>query len=234
MRSSPYGWLMLAGIIVSICFWSRLAKRDDRLLLIYVSALVGAFLGAKIVYVLAEGWLHFGAPDMWLQLATGKTILGALLGGYLSVEIAKKLVGYHSATGDWFAFIAPIGIILGRIGCFFHGCCTGVACKASWCTLKDAHGVDRWPSVPMEILFNFAAIVTFFLLRRRQKLNGQHFHIYLMAYGIFRFMHEFVREEPHILGPMSGYQIAALAVFALGMMGFIRRQHQPVPAVVSS
>jgi phosphatidylglycerol---prolipoprotein diacylglyceryl transferase len=234
MRSSPYGWLMLAGIFVSIFFWSRLARRDDRLLLIYVSALIGAFLGAKVVYILAEGWLHFGAPDMWLQLATGKTILGALLGGYLSVEVAKKLVGFRSATGDWFAFIAPIGIILGRIGCYFHGCCTGVVCKASWYTLKDAHGVDRWPSVPMEILFNLIAIVTFFLLRRRQQLVGQHFHIYLMAYGIFRFLHEFVREEPHILGPMSGYQIAALAVFALGMIGFIRRQHQPVPALVAS
>ena len=94
--------------------------------------------------------------------------------------------------------------------------------------------MDRWPSVPMEILFNLAAIVTFFLLRRRQKLGGQHFHIYLMAYGIFRFLHEFVREEPHILGSMSGYQIAALAVFLLGLFGFIRRQHQPLATVTMS
>src|SRR2546425_12495048 len=92
-RTSAYGWLMLAGIIVTICFWSRLARRDDRLLLVYVAALVGAFLGAKVVYVLAEGWLHFGAPDMWLQLATGKSILGALLGGYLAVEMAQRAVG---------------------------------------------------------------------------------------------------------------------------------------------
>ena len=85
---------MLAGIVVSICFWARLARRDDRLLLIYVAALIGAFLGAKLVYILAEGWMHFGAPDMWLQLATGKSILGALLGGYAGVEIAKRFVRY--------------------------------------------------------------------------------------------------------------------------------------------
>src|ERR1700758_4513082 len=89
--SSAYGWLMLAGIAISIIFWSRLARRDDRLLMVYVAALIGAFLGAKMIYILAEGWMHFGAPDMWLQLATGKSILGALLGGYAAVEIAKHL-----------------------------------------------------------------------------------------------------------------------------------------------
>src|SRR5580704_10405927 len=111
--SSPYGWLMLAGIAISIVFWSRLARRDDRLLLVYVAALTGAFAGAKLVYIFAEGWLHFGEPDMWLQLATGKSILGALLGGYAGVELAKKWVGYAGTTGDWFATIVPVGVIIG-------------------------------------------------------------------------------------------------------------------------
>ena len=116
-----YGWLMLAGIVVSICFWSRLARRDDRLLAVYAAALIGAFLGAKAVYFFAEGYRHLGASDMWLQLATGKSILGALLGGYAGVELAKKAVGYRGVTGDWFACIAPIGIMIGRIGCLLHG-----------------------------------------------------------------------------------------------------------------
>ena len=217
---------MLAGIVVSICFWARLARRDDRLLLIYVAALIGAFLGAKVVYILAEGWMHFGAPDMWLQLATGKSILGALLGGYAGVEIAKRFVRYSSATGDWFAVIAPVGIVLGRIGCWLHGCCLGEACPAAWYTLKDADGMTRWPAVPVEILFNLMAILGFFLLRRQHRLAGQHFHLYLMAYGAFRFFHEFLRATPRVAGPISGYQFAALAVFILGVAGFVRRQSQ--------
>jgi hypothetical protein len=72
-----------------------------------------------------------------------------------------------------------------------------------------------------------------FLLRRRKILAGQHFHIYLMAYGIFRFGHEFLRDTPRIAGPLSGYQIAALGVATLGAAGFIRRQqsnyHCPPP-----
>ena len=216
---------MLAGIVVSIVFWSRLARRDDRLLTVYVAALIGAFLGAKVVYFFAEGYQHLGAPDMWLQLATGKSILGGLLGGYLAVEIAKRVVRYAGATGDWFATIAPFGIILGRIGCWFHGCCQGKVCDRAWFTVTDAAGVARWPAVPLEILFNAAMIVLSFFLRRNRKLPGQHFHIYLIAYGLFRFAHEFVRQEPRVYGPISGYHIAALAVAALGVVGFVRRRH---------
>ena len=223
---SAYSWLMLGGIFVSIFMWTRLAKRGDGLLLIYVAALIGAFAGAKLVYVLAEGWMHFGAPDMWLQLATGKSILGALLGGYAAVEIAKRLVRYSRPTGDWFAIIAPMGIVIGRIGCLLHGCCLGSVCEPAWFTLKDAQGVPRWPAVPMEILFNMAAMLVFFVLRRRHKLAGQHFHLYLIAYGAFRFVHEFFRDTPRVAGAFSGYQIAALGVVGLGVIGFIRRRKQ--------
>src|SRR6267378_273377 len=110
--STAYGWLVLAGIFVSIALWSRVAKRDSRLVLIYIAALAGAFLGAKLVYLGAEGWLHWHDANRWFILATGKSILGGLLGGYAAVEIAKHLLGYKGATGDWFALIAPIGIML--------------------------------------------------------------------------------------------------------------------------
>src|SRR5438309_5842980 len=119
-QSTAYGWLMLAGIFVSIIFWSRLAKRDSRLLFIYVAALGGAFLGAKLVYLGAEGWLHWHDPDRWLQLATGKSIIGGLLGGYVAVELAKGFSGYKHATGDGFALITPVTLMLGRIGCVLH------------------------------------------------------------------------------------------------------------------
>ena len=56
-------------------------------------------------------------------------MLGALLGGYAGVEIAKKAIGYSAPTGDWFAIVAPVGIALGRVGCLRHGCCTGVVCS---------------------------------------------------------------------------------------------------------
>ena len=224
MNSTAYGWLMLAGIFVSLIFWSRLARRDERLVLIYISALAGAFLGAKLVYLGAEGWLHWHDQNRWVILATGKSITGALLGGYLAVEIAKHFLKYPGTTGDWFAVIVPVGIMLGRIGCFLNGCCLGRVCEPSWFTLNDVNGVARWPSVPAEVLFNALMLGVILMLRWGRIARGQLFHVYLMAYGIFRFFHEFMRDTPQILGPISGYQIAAAGIFALGAAGFYRRK----------
>lgn len=222
--STAYGWLMLAGIFVSIALWSRVAKRDSRLVLIYIAALAGAFLGAKLVYLAAEGWLHWHDENRWLILATGKSITGALLGGYAGVEIAKRLLGYRGVTGDWFALIAPLGIMLGRVGCVLHGCCLGVACQPAWFTVHDATGAARWPAAQVEFLFNAIALVLLALLKWRKVMPGQLFHLYLIAYGLFRFAHEFARATPQILGPISGYQIAALALVVLGGVRFWQRQ----------
>jgi phosphatidylglycerol:prolipoprotein diacylglycerol transferase len=256
---SSYGWLLLVAIAASLFTWTRLARRDPRLVLIYVAALLSAFIGAKLVYLLAEGWLDWPLPDRWLRLATGKSVLGALLGGYAGVELAKHALGHRAATGDLFALVAPLGIGIGRVGCLLHGCCLGERCEPAWWTLRDAQGVARWPAVPLELAFNIAAIVIFLLLRSRAPrsracksagtsphgtsgsdraaapeisprshergyfMRGQHFHLYLIAYGAFRFAHEWMRATPKIAGVISGYQLAALACVALGVWGFRRR-----------
>jgi phosphatidylglycerol:prolipoprotein diacylglycerol transferase len=224
VKPSLYPLFLIAGIAVSLALWWRMARRNDRLLTIYIAALAGAFLGAKIVYLAAEGWMFWNDPHRWIIWATGKTILGALLGGYLGVEIAKKLIGYAHPTGDYFAVVAPLGILLGRVGCLLHGCCLGKECEPAWWTLRDQFGVDRWPAVPVEMAFNALALAAALLLREFRLLKGQHFHIYLMGYGLFRFFHEWMRATPRIAPGLSGYQLAALTVAALGAAGFVRRR----------
>ena len=103
--SAVYRTILIATLLLSFWVWSRRVKTDRRLLGVYLGGVLGGFTGAKLVYILAEGWLRFGEPDVWMHLAAGKTIVGALLGGYLGIEIAKSVVGYRKATGDWFALI---------------------------------------------------------------------------------------------------------------------------------
>ena len=217
-----YWVLVMVALFATLAWWSRRFRSDPRLVQVFAGAVVGAFLGAKLVYFLAEGWMTWGTPRFWPGLATGKTILGALLGGYAGVEGVKWLVGYNKVTGDGFATVVPVGIIIGRLGCLAHGCCRGIPLEGKSNGLLSVP--VRWPAPQVEIGFNLVAILVFWWLRRRRLATGQHFHLYLIGYGIFRFSHEFVRETPRVTGDLSGYHFLALGVAILGLVGFIRRE----------
>lgn len=230
ISGSPiYTGIMLLAIIVGLILWYYRWRNADRsMVIIFVGALFGGFFGAKICYLLAEGWMVFDQETRWLQWLTGKTILGALLGGYAGTEFTKKLVGFTQPTGDWFAGFVPLSIATGRIGCLTHGCCLGEKCEASsWYASIDPSGIARWPAVQVELIFNLLAFVLILTLIRFKAFPGQLFHLYLIGYGIFRFIHEFQRATPRLGDlPITGYQIIALLVFALGLVGYLKRRRQ--------
>lgn len=84
---------------------------------------------------------------------------GALLGGFVAVELIKRIVGYTKPTGDKFALIVPLGIIVGRLGCLTHGCCQGIPCELGPFSTHGPDGMANWPAVPVEILFNLVAFL---------------------------------------------------------------------------
>jgi phosphatidylglycerol---prolipoprotein diacylglyceryl transferase len=224
-----YTALLLAGLVGSLIYWVRAARRDERLFGVFAGAVLGCFAGAKLVYLVSEGWLDWPEPDRWLRLATGKSVLGALFGGYAGVEWAKWQWRYPFATGDRFALIVPLSLMAGRIGCFLQGCCLGVRCESPhWWTVADATGAPRWPAPFVELLFNAAAAVVLFALRRAGRFPGQHFHLYLIAYGLFRAAHEPLRATPKAFAGASGYQLTALALAAFGAFRFWQRRRGSV------
>ncbi len=222
-----YGMLMLAGILLTAWVWGRITKKesqhDSRLTWVYFFGLFGALLGAKLAFLLAEGWFY---RDNWIALLSGRSITGGLLGGYLAVEIGKKYLKYPHTTGDVFAIVTPIGLILGRIGCVFAGCCPGSVCEARWWTLIDGQGIARWPAAPVELLFNAVFLVWAIAASRCDWQKGNRFHIYLIAYGLFRFGHEFLRDGPRISGALGGYHIIALFMIAFGVLRYVQRRQQ--------
>ena len=218
-----YSILMLTGLGSGFYFWQKAWRKDHRLIGVYISAILGAVIGAKVAYLVAEGWMVRNSPAVWEHWLTGKSILGALLGGYAGVELAKRLVGYKEPTGDVFAIFVPLGITLGRVGCLLQGCCLGRSCSPEWWSLTDTNGMKRWPAVPVEVGFNLLFLGLVLLLRRKRLFIGQHFHIYLIAYGAFRFFHEYLRETPKWPIGFTGYQIIALGVAGWGAVAFALR-----------
>ena len=218
--SPIYALMLLFGIAWGAVYWFRESKKDGRVALIYAAGLAGAFAGAKVAFLLSEGWLHFHDPNRWMIWLSGKSIMGALPGGWIGVEIAKKVLGYREATGDRFAMLLPVPLILGRIGCLSAGCCGGIECS-----------FGRWPSVPVEIGFQGVAMLCLWVMRRKHWLAGQHFHVYLIAYGLFRFGHEFMRATPKPFFGLSGYQLVGIATAIAAVVAYrVRDLRKPLPS----
>ena len=78
--------------------------------------------------------------------------------------------------------------------------------------------------MPVEIFFNLTCISIFLWLRKKKYFTYQHFHLYLIAYGAFRFLHEFLRATPKPFGGISGYQIISLGILAMGALEFLKRK----------
>jgi phosphatidylglycerol:prolipoprotein diacylglycerol transferase len=210
--------------------------------LLALAAFVGGAFGAKLPFVLGVGadvsegpsWLR-DAPA-WLRECSalfrdGKTITTGLIGAYLGVEIAKLLLDVRVKTGDSFALPLALALAVGRWGCFFHGCCHGVETDlpwAAWFLLSTPDG-PRWalchPTQVYESLFHLTMAGVLLLLLRLDVLRCQHLKLYLIAYGVYRFLTEYIRPEPPGLLGLTFYQwVSVVLVVGLSGQWFVDRR----------
>ena len=90
----------------------------------------------------------------------GKTIVGALVFGLISVELIKRYIGLRESTGDLYAIPLALGIAIGRIGCFLTGLSDntyGTPTSLPW-AVDFGDGIPRHPTQLYEIIFLLALI----------------------------------------------------------------------------
>lgn len=218
------------GVVVGMALvtWARPEPSRDVPFLVKLAALVGAGLGAHLLEALADarGWSDDVLPEGSFSLWGGRTVLGGLLGGFASVELAKRALGVRHATGSSFALPLAVALAFGRLGCLFGGCCAGRPL-----TPDDAlFGLAvPWPLVPawaapvlpamripvpaFEVVFH--ALAALVLARRVRRGVGltTNFDLYMIAYAALRFALEWLRAAPPLALGLTYYQWLCVALF---------------------
>ena len=188
-------------------------------------ALLGAMIGAKLgllLYLPFEEWRQ-SIRELLLSEWGGRTILGALFGGFVGVELAKKALGITIATGDPYAIGLPLGQALGRVGCFLGGCCYGRPLDDA-SPLRSLHLITH-PAQLYEGALDLAVAVTLFAIRKRPRAPGLLFRYYLLSYAAIRFVMDFFRgDEKQLLGPLSYAQWFCLACAVALSFDVVRRR----------
>jgi len=185
----------------------------DRSLWIGVAAIVGAALGAKLGYWIEDPRNAFADFPDWRHLLEGKTIVGALLGGLIGVELVKRAIGVRDSSGDAFALPLMLGIAIGRIGCFVAGLgdhTYGTPTSLPW-AVDFGDGLPRHPTQLYEIAFLIVLAITIAYRRAALSLPGDRFRAFMIAYLGFRFCIDFIKPMPYVyFGLVSGIQLLCL------------------------
>lgn len=184
---------------------------DEQRWLILAAAALGALLGSRLLALLEQ------SPRLTLTwhslfLPGGKTIVGGLLGGWISVELLKKLRGIHTRTGDLFVLPLCLGIAIGRIGCLLAGVADdtyGLPTTLPW-GINFGDGIPRHPTQLYDILFLAVLALVLRTYNQRPHPRGATFRLFLAAYLAWRLLIDFLKPQPHVYG-LNFIQWACLA-----------------------
>jgi len=192
---------------------------DERRWMVIAATAVGALLGSRILGLLEQAPRR-GLAWHDLLLPGGKTIVGGLLGGWLAVEIVKRLTGIRSRTGDLFAVPLCVGIAIGRVGCFLAGLADdtyGKPTSLPW-GVDFGDGIRRHPTQLYEFLFLVALGWLLWRWNARPHVNGCIFRAFMAAYLTWRLLIDFLKPQPLVDG-MNLIQwacVAGLAALPIG------------------
>lgn len=216
LKIPAYSFFVSLGFLVGVLVYFSLARKSDKnnenTSLIFASALIFGIIGAKLPILISNYRLILENPSNIALYLSGRTVVGGLIGGTIGVIIIKKVLNIKDRRGNLIAPAAAIGIGIGRIGCFFRGCCYGGP-TALGIGVDFGDNIKRHPTQLYEVIFHFLMFLVLMILRKKVKTPGKLFKIYVSSYFIFRFLIEFLRVEPKVFLNLTGYQIAS--IFAL-------------------
>jgi phosphatidylglycerol---prolipoprotein diacylglyceryl transferase len=122
---------------------------------VIAAAIAGAALGSKLLFWLEDPQLTLHNLNNLPYVMGGKTIVGALIFGLISVELMKRYIGVDQSTGDLYAIPLALGIAIGRVGCFLTGLSDntyGTPTTIPW-AINFGDGIPRHPTQLYEIIF---------------------------------------------------------------------------------
>ncbi len=207
-------FLLLAVVAASFFVWKNIKRTkpvDERLFFVVIAALAGGVAGAKLpVWIMNWREIVQSFPDVRLILS-GRTIVGGLIGGTLAVEWMKKKLGIRFRTGNVLAAPLALGIAIGRLGCFFQGCCFGKPTTLPW-GVDFGDGILRHPTQIYEALFCLILFFGLTAFQKRVRTPGILFAVFILLYFSFRFFEEFLRAVHPLYYGLTSFQWVSIGV----------------------
>ena len=231
-----YSLAYIIGILFGVSLIKRLNKFKGNLITnkvidsFLIWAVIGIIVGGRVGYVLFyQTKLFLNNPFYLLEIWNGgMSFHGGLLGVIFSIYFFSK---YKKISflylSDLVSVVAPIGLFLGRIANFINSELIGRPTEFYISVIYPSiDNIPRHPSQLYEAFFEglilFIILISIFLRNRDTKNFGALSGIFLLNYGIFRFIIEYLREPDENLGLIFNYitmgQLLCLPLLFFGIL----------------
>ena len=206
-----------------------------------LAAVLSGIVGGRFLYIVLN-WPDYVARP-WEVIALwhgGLVYYGGFVGGVLATlwYLRRQLRAVHQWSGR--AFLQVLDLLMpslalaqsiGRLGCFFNGCCYGRP-TISWWGMRFPGA--PLPLYPTQLFESFGTLLLFVVLRAVQVRVGRRAApvapglltgLYLVCYGVLRFSVEGLRgDNPRWWLGLTLSQWIGLAVVPLGVWLLRRRR----------
>lgn len=222
-----YGVMIAVGILCAFLTLFYLTKKkgvDVRFTdFIFYNGIASIVVGFGFATLFQSTYNYIKNPYAGFELGSGMTFIGGLIGG-VACFLAIYFIFRKKYTARLYEVISllPCSILIahafGRIGCFFAGCCYGKE--------TDSFLGVQFPDLPHPVhptqlyeaafLFVLFAVSVYLILKKDFKHN---LSLYLIAYGVFRFLIEYVRgdDRGELVGFVSPSQFWSILMVVAGV-----------------
>ena len=225
-----YGIMIAIGVLCAFATLFAVAKKksiDGKFTdFVFYNGLVSIAVGFGSAALFQAVYDYIEDPSAGFHSNGGLTFIGGLIGGVICFLLIYAFYrGKYTARLYQTISILPCSILIahafGRVGCFFAGCCYGKE--------TDSFLGVQFPDLPNPVhptqlyeaafLFVMFAICLYLVIKKDFKHN---LSVYLMAYGIFRFFLEYLRDDHRgaLVGSISPSQFWSLLMVVAGVAVF--------------
>ncbi|NAX16481.1 MULTISPECIES: prolipoprotein diacylglyceryl transferase [unclassified Vibrio] len=228
-----YGLMYLVGFVFAMWLANRRADKPnsgwtrEQVSDLLFAGFLGVVIGGRVGYVLFYNFdLFLQDPLYFFKVWTGGMSFHGGLLGVISAMFwyARKNNRTFFGVADFVAPLVPFGLGMGRLGNFMNSELWGRVTDVPWAIIFPNGGpLPRHPSQLYE--FFLEGIVLFIILNlfiRKNRPIGSVSGLFLIGYGTFRFLVEYVREPDAQLGLFAGFismgQILSLPMIIVGAL----------------
>ncbi len=215
------GLLACFGVIFLVFKKKKISEKFTDF--VFYNGVVSIVVGFGSAALFQSFYDYLENPSNGFKIGTSITFIGGLIGGAICFLLIYWIFRkkFENKIVDVLSII-PCAILIahgfGRVGCFCAGCCYGQRTDSIWGMKFPKLSYSVYPTQLYEAIFLFLlfGICLFLLLKYDFKHN---LSVYLIAYGIFRFLIEYLRGDHRgtLIGGISPSQFWSILMVVIGI-----------------